>query len=119
MSYKLIALFQFLLALSGCSQSGTTISHRIQSNDESLDSTIHIQDGVARFECVDSSSGQCQYTLYPDACSGKPDCKLAPLQRFGVARGESRQLAGVVKFHPCVTTTTATLGADCKPVTTH
>ena len=115
---KLIALFQFLLALSGCSQHGTTMTHRVQSSTETLSSTIHIQDGVARFECTDSSSGQCQYTLYPDTCGGKADCKLAPLQQFGVARGESRQLTGVIKFHPCVTTTTTALGADCKPLAT-
>src|SRR5580765_7171418 len=116
MSNKLIALFQFLLALSGCSQSGSTISHRVQSDSESLSSTIHIRDGVSRFECVDSSSGQCQCTLYPAACAGNAGCKLAPLQQFAVARGESRQLAGVVRFHPCVTTTANPLGDDCKAV---
>ncbi|MBS0216928.1 MAG: hypothetical protein JSR63_01975 [Proteobacteria bacterium] len=112
---KFIALFQFLLALSGCSQSGTTYSHRVQSDSETLYSKIHVQDGVARFECVDSSSGQCEYTLYPDACHGNADCKLPPLQHFAVARGETRQLAGLVDFRPCVATTTAVPGADCQP----
>ncbi|MGG6462212.1 hypothetical protein [Solilutibacter silvestris] len=115
---KFVALFQFLLALSGCSQSGTSYSHRVQSESETLYSKIHVQDGVSRFECVDSSSGQCQYTLYPDACGGLASCKLPPLQHFAIARGESRQLTGLVDFRPCVTTTAAIPGADCQPATT-
>lgn len=115
---KFVALFQFLLALSGCSQSGTSYSHRVQSDNETLYSRIHVQDGVSRFECVDSSSGQCQYTLYPDACGGLAGCKLPPLQHFAVARGESRQLTGLVDFRPCVTTTTVVPGADCQPAAT-
>jgi len=74
-----------------------------------------VQDGVARFNCVESSSGSCHYTLYPDACAGKADCQLAPLQRFTVARGESHQIAGLVDFRPCVATTAAAMGADCQP----
>lgn len=115
---KFVALFQFLLALSGCSQSGTTYSHRVQSDAETLYSTIHVQDGVSRFECIDSSSGQCEYTLYPEACHGNAGCKSPPLQHFAVVRGESRQLAGLVDFRPCVSTNPAALGADCQPVTT-
>ena len=117
---KLVALFQFLLALSGCSQGGTHYSHRVQSDGESLYSRIHVQDGVSRFECVESSSGQCQYTLYPDACGDNASCTLPPLQHFAVARGKSRQLAGLTDFRPCVTTTASVPGADCRPVaTTH
>ena len=112
---KFIALLHFLLALSGCSVGGTTHTNRIDSNREQLLSKAHVQDGVARFNCVESSSGSCHYTLYPDACAGKADCQLAPLQRFSVVRGESRQIAGLVDFRPCVATTGAAMGADCQP----
>ena len=112
---KFIALLQFLLALSGCSVGGTSFTNRIDSDQVRLTSKAHVQDGVARFNCVETSSGSCHYTLYPDACAGKADCQLAPLQRFTVARGESRQIAGLVDFRPCVATTGVAMGADCQP----
>ena len=112
---KFIALLHFLLALSGCSLGGTTYSNRIASDREQLTSRARVQDGVARFECVESSSGACHYTLYPEACSGKADCQLAPLQRFSVASGKSHQVAGLIDFRPCVATTAAALAADCQP----
>lgn len=112
---KFIALLQFLLALCGCSVGGTTYSNRIDSDQEQLHSKARVQDGVARFDCVESSSGACHYTLYPEACSGKADCQLAPLQRFTVASGESHQVAGLIDFRPCVATTASTLAADCQP----
>ena len=112
---KFIALLQFLLALSGCSVGGTTYTSRIDSDHTRLTSMAHVQDGVASFNCVESSSGSSHYTLYPDACAGKAECHLAPLQRFTVARGESHQIAGLVDFRPCVATTGAAMGADCQP----
>ena len=112
---KFIALLHFLLALSNCSLDSTTYSNRIDSDREQLTSKARVQDGVARFECVESSSGACHYTLYPEACSGKADCQLAPLQRFTVASGESHQVAGLIDFRPCVATTASTLAADCQP----
>ncbi|HSD16361.1 MAG TPA: hypothetical protein VLC71_03755 [Thermomonas sp.] len=115
---KLIALLQFLLALSGCSVADATHTNRIDSDREQLLSKAHVQDGVARFNCVESSSGRCHYTLYPDACNGKSDCQLAPLHRFAVARGESHQIAGLVDFRPCVATTAAPMRADCQPAAT-
>ena len=113
---KFIALLQFLLALCGCSVSGTTFTSNIDDDRVHLTSKAHVQDGVSRFNCVESSSGSCHYTLYPEACAGKADCQLAPLQRFTVARGESRQIAGLLDFRPCVATTGVAMGADCQPV---
>ena len=112
---KLIALLQFLLALAGFSSGGTTWTSQVDDNGHVLSSRTHAQDGVARFDCVESSSGACHYTLYPEACSGKADCQLAPLQRFTVASGESHQVAGLIDFRPCVATTAAALAADCQP----
>lgn len=114
---KLLALSYFLLALSGCSIGSTSYSHRVLDGDnDALYSKTHVEDGVARFECIASISGTCHYTLYPDACDGEADCKLAPLQHFTVTRGESRQLTGVTAFRPCVATDAAQLGPDCQPI---
>jgi hypothetical protein len=113
---KLIALLHFLLAMSGCSLDGTTWTHHLQSGQASLDSKARVQDGVARFECLGSSSGACHYTLYPDACNGLADCHLAPLRQFTVARGDSRQVAGLRDFRPCVGIDDTPLGPDCQPL---
>lgn len=110
---KLIALLQFLLALAGCSPGGTTWTSRVDDGRVALHSKASVQDGVARFECVRSSSGACHYTLYPDACAGDAACRLAPLQRFNVASGDSRQLTGMVGFRPCVRLDDVLPGADC------
>ena len=112
---KLVALLQFLLALAGCSPGSTTWTSRVEDGRVALQSKASVQDGVARFECVKSSSGTCHYTLYPDACGGDAACQLAPLQRFSVASGDSRQLTGMVGFRPCVRLDDVLPGADCHP----
>ena len=72
---KLIALAQFLLALSGCSLGAETWSHRVAGNGgESLRSDIVAEDGIARFRCLASASGACHYTLYPAGCRNA-DCR--------------------------------------------
>jgi hypothetical protein len=112
-----LLLSPLLLILSACGVGGTSYSNRIGSNGHDvLYSKAHVKDGVARFECKASDSGSCHYTLYPDACAGKADCTLAPLQRFSVARGETRQVAGLDAFRVCVGIDAAALGPDCQPV---
>lgn len=111
---KLIALFQFLLALAGFPSGGTTWTSQVHDNGQVLSSRAHAQDGVARFDCIDSSSGRCHYTLYPERCAGA-GCDLPPLRSFDVARGESRQFAGLPGFRLCVDADGANLGPDCRP----
>ena len=119
---KLIALARLLLSpllmiLSACGMDGTSYSNRIADNGHDvLYSKAQAKDGIARFECKASDSGVCHYTLYPDGCAGKADCKLAPLQRFSVARGQARQVAGLRDFRVCVATSDAAVRADCEPV---
>ena len=113
-----LLLSPLLLILSSCGPGGTTYSNRVDSNGhDALYSKARVKDGVARFECKASDSGSCHYTLYPDACAGKADCTLAPLQRFSVARGTDRQVAGLSGFRPCVSVDAAALGPDCAPAT--
>ena len=119
---KLIVLARLLLSpllllLAACGLDGTSYSNRIANNGhDTLYSKARAKGGVARFECKASDSGQCHYTLYPDACAGKADCTLAPLQRFTVARGKSREIAGLGDFRVCVGIDAAAIGADCQPV---
>ena len=113
---KFVALLQFLLALGGCSLGGPTDSNRIaEGGHDVLASRARVQDGVARFDCRASDSGWCHYTLYPDAGGAGKDCALAPIQRFAVARGDSRQIAGLSGFRLCVGPDDTALGPDCQP----
>ena len=105
-----------LLILAACNIGGTTYSNRIGiDGHDTLYNKARAKDGMARFECKASDSGRCHYTLYPAACSGKADCQLAPLRRFSVARGQTREIAGVRDFRVCVATSPAAVGADCQP----
>lgn len=113
-----LLLSPLLLILSSCGPGGATYSNRVDSNGHDvLYSKARVKDGVARFECKASDSGSCHYTLYPDACAGKADCTLAPLHRFSVARGQTRQIAGLDAFRVCVGTDARALRADCAPAT--
>ena len=106
-----------LLILAACNIGGTTYSNRIGiDGHDTLYSKARAKDGVARFECKASDSGRCHYTLYPEACSGKADCQLAPLQRFSVARGQAHKIAGLQDFRVCVAIDGAAMRADCQPV---
>ena len=115
---KLIALLQFLLALAGVDVGGSDYSNRISNGGHDvLNVRTHVQHGVARFECLASDSGWCHYTLYAGACDAGSGsgCTQAPLRRFSVARGDSRQIAGLDGFRVCVGLDAGTLGPDCKP----
>lgn len=114
---KCIALLQFLLALGGCSLGGTQYSSHISNGlRDVLVSKAQVQDGSARFDCKASDSGWCHYTVYPEACGSGKDCALAPLQRFAVMRGDSRQIAGLRDFKLCVGLDDTALGPDCQPM---
>ena len=113
---KFAALLQFLLALGGCAMGGSTYTNRIrQDGHDVLASQARLQEGVARFDCEASDSGWCHYTLYADACDAGTTCVQAPLRRFAVARGDSRQIAGLEGFRVCVGIDGGALGPDCKP----
>lgn len=106
-----------LLILAACNVGTTTYSNRIGiDGHDVLSSKARTKDGIARFECKASDSGRCHYTLYPAACAGKHDCRLAPLQRFSVARGQTREIAGVRDFRVCVGIDATAMGAGCQPM---
>jgi len=105
-----------LLILSACGLGDTTYKNRVVDNGHDvLYSKASARDGVVQFECKASDTGTCHYTLFPEACGGKPDCRLAPLQRFTVARGERRSIEGLEDFRVCVAVDGGAMGADCQP----
>lgn len=61
----LIALLQFLLALSGYSPHGTEFTYRVQFGSAALSCTIRIPDDSAQFlrqvETLDASAQQAQH----------------------------------------------------------
>jgi hypothetical protein len=112
-----LLLSPLLMVLSACGVDGTSYSNRIANNGHDvLYSKAHAKDGIARFQCKASDSGSCHYTLYPETCAGKADCALAPLQHFTVARGQTREIAGLRDFRVCVGIDDKAMGADCQPV---
>jgi hypothetical protein len=111
-----LLLSPLLLILAACGMDGIAFGNRIGNNGRDvLYSKAQAKDGVARFECKASDSGECHYTLYPEACAGKADCALAPLQHFTVKRGHTRAIAGLGDFRVCVDIDGKALGADCRP----
>ncbi|QOY62979.1 hypothetical protein INQ40_01360 [Lysobacter sp. H21R4] len=110
---KLLALIYFVLSLFGLDIGGSRYVTRTTTMDgaDTLYSQAEARAGVARFECLRSASGACHYTVYPRNCaplSGSGlalrwgPCKSAPVQRFTVSSGGSRQISGLAGFDLCV-----------------
>lgn len=121
---KLIALCYFVLSLYGCDAGQSTFVHRSSVDGRAtLDSKVVAQPGVARFDCLRSASGQCHYTLFPAQCAAAPAspsagvrsvrCPAAPVRRFAVADGASRQIPGLAGFRVCVSAEGRTPRPDC------
>jgi hypothetical protein len=111
---KLAALLSFALSLFGCHVDGTTWSHRILGDHgDALYSKAWAKDGRARFECVQSSSGQCWYTLFPVDCKDDA-CVAKPLTHFALVRGDQRQFTGLPEFRFCVTRDATLPPPDCR-----
>lgn len=114
---RLLALAHFLLALGGCSLGATSYSHRVAGDGgDVLRSEILIEDGIARFRCIESDSGACHYTLYvtPDAAACTGAACTSALRHFAVARGGERRITGLVGFRPCVSADEPAPGPDCR-----
>lgn len=102
---KLLALFAFLASLIGFDGGRDTVVHRVVgAGSEVLLSRASVQDGVARFDCVRSSSGTCHYLVLPRGCPVEDDC-ASRTRRYDIAAGGSRQVAGLHAFRLCVSAT--------------
>ena len=64
------SLISCLLALAGCDDkpSVTTIHHSSANGVDTLFSKSTLKEGVARFECFASETGQCHYRVYTEHC---------------------------------------------------
>lgn len=112
---KLIALIYFALSLFGFDTGGSTyVTRTTVDGADVLYSRATAGAGSTRFECVRSTSGQCHYTVYPRTCT-TDRCRSAPIERFALANGGSRQVSGLHGFHLCVSADGGVPGPDCEP----
>ena len=111
---KFAAIVAFALSLLGVQFGGTTWSNRITDDrGDALYSKAWAKDGRARFECLESSSGQCWYTVFREACDSGA-CADKPLARFALARGGEREITGLPGFRFCVARDAALPRPDCR-----
>lgn len=109
MDTLLAILFQ-LLALAGVDVGGATFVNRATSNGTTtLESRAEVSSGVARFQCMRSATGHCHYAVLPARCTGAgrapwptSRCPTDAVERFSLAAGESRRVAGLARFELCV-----------------
>ncbi|WP_457318455.1 hypothetical protein [Stenotrophomonas sp. P5_B8] len=93
-----------VLAIAGCAQSNNTSVTRVRANGvDVLYSKSTVVDGVAQFECIASSSGQCHYLVLAPGCKTDAACTQAPLRRLSVAVGKTERVPDLPKgFSLCV-----------------
>lgn len=115
---NLIAAVYFLLGLFGCQiGSTTTVTRSVIDGVDVIHSRTRTMAGIARFECIASSSGECHYTLFPSRCASSQDGCTRPVERFVMSTGETREVVGLPTFRACVTREEAALTPDCAPAT--
>lgn len=112
---KLIALCYFVLSLYGCDIGGSTLIHRTQSDGATaLHSKVVERPGLAQLECVQSSTGQCHYTLFPRRCANDPaGCQAAPVRHVVVADGGNLQVINLQRVDVCVSAEAGMPDPDC------
>lgn len=110
----ILAVLVYTLSLFGFHVGGTSWSHRVTSDQgDALYSKAWAKDGMAHFECVQSSSGRCWYTVFPDDCTDAR-CNAKPIARFAIARGARRDFTGLADFRFCVARDAEVPPPDCR-----
>lgn len=106
---NLVAMTYFLLALVGCDGWGDdTIVMRSGVNGEYvIHSKTRVATNVAKFECIESASGNCHFLLFRGDCKvpGNPrdTCMDQPFEQFVLAVGTTREIVGLPSgFRQCV-----------------
>ncbi len=106
------SLMSCLLALAGCDEkpSVTTIHHSSANGVDTLFSKSTLKEGVARFECFASESGQCHYRVYTEQCPPAPapgehpaSCARTTVEDFVLAPGKTHEIRGLPEgYRECV-----------------
>ncbi len=105
------SLMSCLLALAGCDDkpSVTTIHHSTANGVDTLFSKSTLKEGVAKFECFASESGQCHYRVYTERCptpapgENPAACARTTLEDFALAPGKAHEIRGLPQdFRQCV-----------------
>jgi hypothetical protein len=122
----LLAIVFFALSLFGIDiGSQTRIDHIRSNGTDILYSKVVAKPAVTRFECVRSASGRCYYTVYPRDCMPKAGatpasasarsrhCQSRPIERFALAKGDSRQVSLLRGIDLCVSAEAGNARADC------
>jgi hypothetical protein len=122
--HYLMALICFVLALLGIDGHGshTIVTHSTVDGIDVLYSRARVVADVVDVTCVRSASGQCHYRLLPRDCmSPQPQattastCRPDPAQRFTLAAGARRELAGLTGgLALCVGQDGSASHADCE-----
>jgi hypothetical protein len=106
---RFLALAAFLLSLLGCEpQRSVFESHAVDGGRDLLHARASIESGVARFECLESATGLCYWSVFPAGCDGSSGplpvapCASAPSRRFALATDDSRQVTGLSTARVCV-----------------
>lgn len=112
---KLLALAAFLLSLFGFDvQRSTFESREISNGRELLHARATLEAGVARFECLASTTGLCYWAVYPARCADDASaCTSRPLRRFALAVDDTRQVTGLSRVRTCVSGSAATAAPAC------
>ncbi|MEL1265905.1 hypothetical protein [Pseudoxanthomonas putridarboris] len=118
----IMSLVSCLMALAGCNEkpSVTTIHHSAVDGVDVLFSKTTLREGVARFDCFASESGQCHYVVYtercPDAAHGENPaaCQRTTLDDFDLAVGKTHEIHGLPgDFRQCVEQRPPAPGSGC------
>ena len=105
------SLISCLLALAGCDDkpSVTTIHHSSANGVDTLFSKSTLKEGVARFECFASETGQCHYRVYTERCptpapgENPAACARTTLEDFVLAPGKTHEIRGLPdSYRECV-----------------
>lgn len=114
-------LLSCLMSLAGCDEkpATTTIHHERADGVDLVISKTSSQDGVARFRCYASRSGECHYVVHADTCTAATpgshaNCTRAVIDTFTVQAGNTHELHGLpADFRTCVAPEAATASAAC------
>ncbi len=112
---KLLAIAAFLLSLFGCDpQRSTFESREVFDGRDLLHARATLEAGVARFECLASTSGLCYWVLFQARCAASDaTCTSRPSKRFALAIDDSRQVSGISRVRLCVSAAAATPAPTC------